>query len=54
MTELRLKGRVRVDQMKKGERCLRQMDQKKSKLVGVIQQYGRVGRNRHGGGQSYY
>lgn len=37
--ELRLKERVREDHVKKGERCYRQVDQKKSKLVGVLQQY---------------
>lgn len=48
------KGKSKSGPDLQGERCLRQVDQKKSKLVGVIQQYGRIGRNRHGGGQSYY
>lgn len=38
--KLCLKERVRVDKVKNDKRCSRQMDQKKSKLVGVVQQYG--------------
>lgn len=41
--ELRLKERVRADHVKKGERYCRQVDQKKSKLVGVVQQCDELG-----------
>lgn len=38
--KLCLKEKVRVDKVKNDKRCSRQMYQKKSKLVGVVQQYG--------------
>lgn len=47
--ELPLKEQVRMDHVKKGERCSRQVDQKKSKLVGAVQHMVKVGRSSHRG-----